>query len=150
VSTGLFVFLALLPIPLSVGFRWPAWWIALIPIVIAVLLTAYTVLNSDWGPTPGGDNVGALEFLGIVALALVAELALFAGALGRGQYERARGRRGRSRQATRGGAGILTTVCLFALPVAVLIDGRVIGPIVLLASAVLAAIWLIRLRRNGG
>jgi hypothetical protein len=39
---------------------------------------------------------------------------------------------------------------LFALAVAVLIDGRVIGPIVRLACAVLAAIWFIRLRRNDG
>ena len=79
-STGLFVFLVGLLVALFVGFRWPVWWIAVIPIVIAACLTLYTVLTGDWQVTPSGDNEGAIEFLGILALTLVAELALCAGA----------------------------------------------------------------------
>lgn len=127
----------------------PRWWLSLGPIMLAIGLTAYTVLAGDWESTPSGDNNGAITFLAIAAVTVLMELALFAGALLRAAYEKRRPDTGRVNPAVRAGAGSAFVGLLFVLAVATLLDERetVLG--VLSVAVIGAGVWFARRIRRG-
>ncbi|MGC2374524.1 MAG: hypothetical protein WA484_11695 [Solirubrobacteraceae bacterium] len=109
------MWLWLVPIAAFLAGLWlRRWWLALVPVVVAIALIAYTVLEGAWNPTPSGDNEGAIAFLGIVVLALGAELALLVGSLVRVAHEKLRGNTTASKQAARAGGGVALVSLLFA------------------------------------
>ena len=144
------VFLVLLLVPLFVGYRWPRWWVGLVPVVAAFGLTLATILAGWWHTTPSGDNNGAIAFLAIAALTLITEVFIFGGALLRAAVEKRRGQRVRSRGAARGGVGIAAVGFSFTFMVVTLIGPNVYVQAVLLGCALTAAVWFIRLPRDHG
>jgi hypothetical protein len=130
------------------SFSWPRWWLSLAPIALAIGLIIYTVLAGDWKPTPSGDNEGAIEFLLIVVLTVLMELALLAGALVRAGYEKRRLDAIPVNTATRAGAGTAFISLLFILAAATLIDGRATVLAVLSLGAIGAGVWFARRSRG--
>jgi membrane protease YdiL (CAAX protease family) len=137
----------MLLLSVAVGFRWPRWEIALIPIGITIGLAVYFVVHGDWRVSPNGDNTAGLEFLAIVVIALFAEGAVFVGTLLRAAYERRRGEVPGSRRAVRGGAAVAVVSLSFLFALALLTSGLNMTTF-LFGAFLVAAAWFVARRRS--